>query len=175
MRQIVATLVLVLLLAACTVQQPILVTRTAPANSQNCIYVWATQSLPDLTEKVQSAIDAADLTGVSATADAYGENCIDPQTNKALSFASMETDFQITAQVADLTNMDNLGVVLEKILSVLDTFPVGKIPGPQPGYIAISFQSGKAESNLSFTASAGKSARLLGLHGAALIEELRKK
>jgi len=170
-----ATLLLILLLAACTVPQSNPVTRTAPANSRNCIYIWATQPLPDLSEKVQSAINAASLTGVSATAESYGENCIDPQTNKVRGFTSLETDFHITAQVADLTNKDNLGGLLEKILSVLDAFPAGKIPGSQPGYIAISFMSGKAESNLSFAASAGKSARLLGLHGTALFEKLQKK
>ena len=87
----------------------------------------------------------------------------------------METDFHITAKVTDLTNTDNLGGLLEKILSVLDAFPVGKIPGPEPGTINISFQTGKAESNLSFTAVAWKSVRQLGLHGAALIEKLQKK
>jgi hypothetical protein len=175
MRQTVAMLCSVLLLAACSGPQPVPVTRIATANSQNCSYSWATQALPDLTEKVQSAINAAGLKGASATAVAYGENCIDPQTNKTLGFATMETDFYITVQVADLTNKENLGGTLERILSILDAFPVGKVPGPQPGYIAISFQAGKDESNLSFTVLAGKSARLLGLHGAALFEKLQKK
>jgi len=175
MRQTVAMLLSVLFLAACTVPQSIPDTAAAPASSQNCTYAWATQPLPDLTTKVQSAITAAGLTGVSATAEAYGENCLDPQTNQPRGFATMETDFHITAQVADLTNMDDLGALLEKVLFVLDAFPVGKIPGPQPGYIAISFQSGKAESTLGFTAAAGKSARQQGLHGAALFEKLQKK
>ena len=175
MHRTVATLILILLLAACTVPQSIPATRIATTSSQNCMYVWATQALPDLTEKVQSAIHAAGLTGVRVTAEAYGEDCIDPQTNKTRSFSTMETDFRITAQVVDLTNLDNLGGLLEKVLSILDAFPVGKVPGPQPGNIAISFQSGKAESNLNFTVLAGKSARLLGLHGAALFEKLQKK
>ena len=175
MHRTVATLVLVLLMAACTVPYSTPATRTAPTNPQNCAYVWATQSLPDLTEKVQSAINAAGLAGVNATAEAYGENCIDPQTNLPRSFATLETDFHITAQASDLANTDKLGELLEKILSVLDGFPVGKIPGPQPGIINISFRAGEAESNLSFTGAAGKSARKLGLHGAALFEELQKK
>ena len=175
MRKTFATFFIVLLLAACTVPQSTPDTRTAPANSQNCAYVWATQPLPDLTAKVQSAVNAAGLTGVSVSAEAYGENCIDPQTNKVVDFATMETDFRFTAQVADLKNLENLGVVLEKVLIVLDAFPLGKIPGPQAGYINISFQSGKDESNLSFTAAAGKSARILGLRGAALFNKLQKK
>jgi hypothetical protein len=175
MHKTFAVLFSVLLLAACGVPPSIPGSLTAPANSQNCAYVWNTQPLPDLTEKVQSAIDAAGLSDVKANAQAYGEDCIDPQTNKPSGFATMETDFRITAQVADITDFDNMGGLLEKVLFVLDAFPLGKIPGPQPGYINISFQSGKSELNLSFTAAAGKSARQQGLHGAALVEKLQKK
>jgi len=175
MRKTFVVLFSVLLLTACSVDRSIPGSRTSPANSQNCAYVWDTQPLPDLTEKLQSAIDAAGLLGVKATAEAYGEDCIDPQTNIPRGFATMETDFYITAQVADITDMDNLGGLLEKVLSVLDAFPLGKIPGPQAGYINFSFQSGKAETNLRFTASAGNAARLQGLHGAALVEKLQKK
>jgi hypothetical protein len=166
---------IILLLAACTFLQSTPATRTATADSQNCFYAWATQPLPDLTEKVQSAINAAGLKDVSATALAYGENCVDPRTNQPRGFTIMETDFHISAKVADLTKINNLGGLLEKILAVLDAFPPGKIPGPQPGTIAISFQSGKAEAHLSFTISAGKSARLLGLHGEELFEKLKEK
>ena len=126
----VATLFLVLLMAACTVPYSTPATQTAPTNSQNCAYVWATQPLPDLTEKVQAAINAAGLAGVNATAEAFGENCIDPQTNKTRSFATMETDFHITAKVTDLTNTDNLGKLLEKILPVRGWLPGGKDSRP---------------------------------------------
>jgi hypothetical protein len=175
MRQFVAMLFTVLLLAACTVPRSIPETHTAPAISQNCAYAWATQPLPDLTAKVQSAIQAAGLKDIRASAEAYGENCLDPQTGKVLGFATMETDFRFTAQVADLTDLEELGTVLEKVLIVLEAFPLGKIPGPQAGYIAITFQSGKDQVAISFTAPAGESARMQGLHGAALFEKLQKK
>ena len=175
MRKTFAILFSVVLLAACTVPQSNPGARNAPANSQKCSYAWATQPLPDLTSKVQSAFNAAGLQDIQASAQAYGENCIDPKTNKVLGFATMETDFHISKKMADLTNREDLGGALEKILIVLDALPLGMIPGPQAGYINISFQSGKDESNLSFTASAGKSARMLGLHGAELFEKLKQK
>ena len=175
MRQIFATLLCVLILAACTAPHSIPETRTAPANSQNCIFTWATQPLPELTAKVQAAINAAGLTGVSANAEAYGENCNDSQTNKLIRFSTLETDFFITVKVANLTDTDKMGNLLDKILVVLDTFHAGKIPGPQTGSIAVSFRVGSEELNLMFTVPAGKTARSLGLHGAALLEELQKK
>jgi len=175
MRRIFAILLSVLLLVACTVLQSIPDTRTAPATSQNCIFAWATQPLPDLTAKVQAAINAAGLTGVSASAEAYGENCNDSQTNKLIHFSTLETDFFITVKIANLTDKDNLGNLLEKILAVLDSFPPGKIPGPQAGKVNISFETGSDTLNLMFSVPAGKTARSLGLHGAALLEELQKK
>jgi hypothetical protein len=175
MLKTVATFFTILLLAACSLPPSTPETQTAPANSRNCSYVWATQPLPDLTAKVQSAFNAAGLKDIQASAQAYGENCIDPQTNKIIRFSSMETDFRITVPVADLTNIDNLGSLLEKILVVLDTFPAGKVPGPRPGNIYIFFQSGSENLNLMFTAAAGKTARSLGLHGAELLKELQKK
>ena len=174
MRQFFAILLSVLILAACTVPQSIPDTPTVSANSQNCIYAWATQPLPELSEKVQAAISAAGLTGVNANVEAYGENCIDSQTNRSVRFSTLETDFYIIVKVANLTDEDNMGNFLEKILVVLDTFPAGKIPGPQPGNIAVSFRTGSDELNLLFTVSAGKSARLQGLRGAKLLEKLQK-
>jgi hypothetical protein len=175
MRQNLAGLFAVLILAACAIPQSVPEIPTVPANSQPCMYVWGNQALPDLSAKVQSAFNTAGLKDIQASAEAYGENCVNPQSNKVRGFATIETDFHITVKVAEFTNTDDLGELLEKILVILDAFPVGKIPGPQPGYISITFQSGKAEWTLSFTASAWKAARLLGLHGAALFEKLQKK
>jgi hypothetical protein len=146
-----------------------------PANSQDCYFNWATQPLPDLSAEIQTAINAAGLRGVLVTAEAYGENCIDAQTNEPVSFATLETDFRIVATITNLNNKDNLGNLLEKILDVLDDFPAGKIPGAQPGYIFVSFRTGSDEINMSFTVTAGNSARAQGQHGKALLEELQNK
>jgi hypothetical protein len=175
MRKIVAILIPVLLLAACNLPRATPDLGTAPGNSQNCAYEWTTQPLPDLSAQVQAAMSAARLTGIRASAEAYGENCIDAQTNQPVSFSALETDFRITMKVSDLSNKDDLGNSLEKILAVLDGFPPGKIPGPQAGTINVSFESGGDTLNLTFSVTAGKSARSLGLHGAALLEELQKK
>ncbi len=175
MRRIIAILLTVIILAACNFPTRTPELESPPVNPQNCAFSWASQPLPDLSNQVQSAVDAARLKGVKATAEAFGENCYDSQTNKAVSFATLETDFHVTAKVNDLTDKDDLGNLLEKILIVLDSFPTDKIPGQQAGYISVSFQSGNDELNLMFIVTAGKSARTQGLHGAALFDKLNKK
>jgi hypothetical protein len=179
MRKIIALLLPIFILAACNFPyvspDPGVPPATDTPAGQPCAFMWATHPLPELSAKVQAAINAAGMTGVLATAEAFGENCNDAQTNKPVSFGAIETDFRITVKVTDLTNKDDLGNLLEKILVVLDDFPSGKIPGPQPGYVNISFQAGSDELNLMFIVTAGKSARALGLHGAALLEELQNK
>jgi hypothetical protein len=174
-RKFLASILTVILLAACNLPHstPDIVPTTA--SSQNCFFTWDSQSLPGLTTKVQSALNAAGLTGVSANVQAYGENCTDPRTNKPVSFSTLETDFYITVKIANLTDKAAMGNLLEKILVVLDAFPVGQIPGPQPGNIAVTFQAGSDRLNLVFTVPAGKSGRQKGLHGAALIDNLQKK
>ena len=179
MRKIFIPVLLLFLLTACNLPRAIADPHpsfaTDTPSDQPCYFNWATQPLPDLSTQIQAAMNATGLTGVSAIAEAYGENCYDAKTDQPVGFGAIETDFHITVKVAELTNKDDLGNLLEKILVVLDGFPIGKIPGSEPGYIGVSFQTGNDELNLSFTAKAGKSARDQGLHGAALFEELQNK
>lgn len=165
------------LLAACNIPRPTAVpmtVRDTPTN-QPCYFNWATQPLPDLSKQVQAAMDSADLKGITATAEAFGENCYDNQTNQPVSFSAIETDFRITMKVASLEDKDELGNLLEKILTILDKFPIGSLPGSQPGYLFVTFRSGDQEMHLSFLMENGKAAREKGLYGAALLEELQKK
>jgi hypothetical protein len=122
---------------------------------------------------VQSALDAAGLNGVTASAEAFGENCINA-SGEVDHFAAMETDFRVRVEVQDLTDTAALGNLLERILVVLDTFPPGSTPGPQPGYIGVRFVHETEEINLWFTVPSGESARALGLHGAELFNEMHK-
>jgi hypothetical protein len=119
-------------------------------------------------------MDRAGLTNVAASAEAYGENCYGEKTNEVIYFAAMETDFRLTLAVKSLDDEQLLGDFLERILTVLDAFPAGSIPGPQPGYIGVTFQSGNEEMHLWFKVPEGESARSRGLHGAELLEALRK-
>ena len=168
-------LLLTMLLAACNLPGPTApVTETPGAGYTQCAWNWATQPLPELSAQVQSALEAAGLTGITASAEAYGENCI-TATGVVDHFAAMETDFRITVQVASLSDLEALGALLEQILVVLDTFPPGATPGPNAGYVGVAFQTGNEDLNLWFTAYDGESARALGLHGSALLEKIQNK
>jgi hypothetical protein len=176
MRKLIPQLLFIFLLASCALPRfkPTAGPTSTALPQTQCAWNWATQPLPELSFKVEAGIQAAGLKDVTVNSDAYGENCI-TTAGKVDHFTAMETDFHITAKVADLTDIDDLGNLLEKILVVLDDFPAGKVPGSQPGYINISFQTGSDELNLVFIITAGKSARMRGYHGAVLFEELQKK
>lgn len=169
---------LLLLLAACnlpglpTTERPPTETPTATVTYPECGWQWATQGLPELSFQVEQALRAGGLPVLSARAEAYGENCIDGRTGQVAYFTAMETDFKLTLEVRDLEDDAALGDLLEQTLIVLDGFPPGATPGPQPGYIGITFQAGAGERRLWFTVTDGESARALGLHGAALLAEL---
>jgi hypothetical protein len=174
MRKLIHLLLIISLLAGCSklrIKRTPEPTSTDLPNTQ-CAWNWATQALPELSARVEANMRAGGLTDITARAEAYGENCIN-SAGKVDSFAALETDFHIIAKVGDLTNKDNLGNLLEKILRVLDAFSTGEIPGSEPGYINVSFQAGSDELNIMFTVTAGKSARALGVHGAALLDVLQ--
>ncbi len=172
-------LLLTLLLVACNLPRPMADVPTAPPTNtssyQNCYYNWATQPLPDLSKKVQAAMDSAGLKGVTAKAEAFGENCIDAQTLKVVGFGAMETDFRVAVEVPDLTNRDELGNLLERILIVLDEFSTGSTSGLRAGYVGVRFKSGDQELNLWFLVDYEKTVRGQGLHGAELVEKLMTK
>jgi hypothetical protein len=150
-------------------------TPTATIGYTQCYWNWATEALPEVTVQVQAAMDAALAVPVTATAEAYGEDCIDSATNEVAYFAAMETDFRVTVQVDGLGDREALGELAEQILVVLDGFPTESTPGPQPGYVGITFVAGTEELRLWFTQVDGESARALGLHGAALLDELENR
>jgi hypothetical protein len=146
-----------------------------PPSSQDCYFNWATQSLPELSAEVQAAMEKAGLKGVTAVAEAYGENCYDSQTNKVVYFATLETDFLIDMDVPSLRDAEALGQSLDEILIVLDQFPADSTPGPQSGYVGVVFKAGTEAMRLWFLQEKGIAAREQGLHGAALLEEVQKK
>ena len=75
---------------------------TDPSDYTQCGWKWNTRPLPDLTDEVQAGLDAAGIQGATAIVYAFGEDCFDPQTGTVLRFATLETDIDITLEVANL-------------------------------------------------------------------------
>ena len=103
---------------------------------EGCAFVWASHELPDLSQKVQSALQKLD-SSITASASAYGEDCVYADGHST--FGTMETDFRVQAQVKDLKNEKILGDWIAKIMTVIEQLPSDQVPGAQPGLVDIKF------------------------------------
>lgn len=139
-----------------------------------CGFIWARKSLPELSGQLRVKLDEAGLTVIAASAEAYGEDCLYSDGTLAY-FAAMETDYRVTLSVNDLIDTGALGSLLERTLVVIDGFPVTETPGPNPGYIGISFQAGEQIENLWFQRAKSDQLRAQGLSGVELYEALKAR
>ena len=137
-----------------------------------CGWVWASRPLPELSTQVRAALDDAGIAADSARAVAFGEDCVDAQTNEVRRFAAMQTDFHVTLPVDDAEDLEALGASVAGVLAVLDGFPPNDTPGPRHGQVRITFVAGEEKVALSFTHLEAVKAREQGLGGAALLEAL---
>lgn len=121
---------------------------TVPSsNPQDCGYQWAQQSLPELSSTFQQSIQALQPEAV-AGAFAFGENCM--HTDGTATFLPMETDFNITLHIDDMSNESDLGEWIVKVMQVIQNIPTDQIVGPQPGKVTISFQSPTDQKYINF-------------------------
>jgi len=138
-----------------------------------CSFVWARESLPDLSKDFKEALKDVQ-SQANGYAEAYGENCMDSQGN-VVRFLAMETDFYVTLEVKDLQDRQALGELIEQVLDVAAKFPVEDTPGPQPGYVGITFEAPGDELHLWFTQSDAETAIENGLHGGELFDALQTR
>lgn len=146
---------------------------TATTEYTQCAYMWANQSLPELSAQVQAAMQAEVQPQAVARADAYGEDCVAPDGTRA-GFAAMQTDYYITLSVSDLDDTQTLGSLAEAVLEALVAFPVGSTPGPNPGYVGIRYIAGDQERSLWFPRREGEALLAQGARGAALFNALNE-
>ncbi|MDQ2691795.1 MAG: hypothetical protein M3Y68_07185 [Chloroflexota bacterium] len=151
---------LALILSACSIpvtpMQPVPATDPAtpsptptfPPDSQNCGYQWAYQDLPELSSSFQGSIQELQAEA-QASAFAYGENCVLPDGTVA-QFLPMETDFNVTLQVADLADENALGEWIVNVMQVIEGIPDDQIVGPRPGRVSMTFQSAGSQQVINF-------------------------
>ena len=103
-----------------------------------CAYQWAYEDLPDLSSEFQRSIQELQPEA-KAGAFAFGENCV--HADGSADFIPMETDFNITLQVNDLSSEDELGAWIVKVMQVIENIAPDQIVGPRPGRVSIEFRS----------------------------------
>jgi len=126
---------------------PATLTPTPSSGFGNCGYQWAQKDLPELSAEFQQAIRELQ-SEAQANAFAFGEDCVYADGTKT--FTAMETDFNITLQVNDLTNEGDLGEWIMKVMRVIENIPNEKIEGSRPGRVSLAFQAGNEQQFVNF-------------------------
>ncbi len=112
-----------------------------------CGYQWAYKDLPDLSSKFLQAIQQLQPSA-QANAFAFGEDCV--YADGHADFIAMETDFNITLQATNITDANECGEWVVKIMQVILDLPKDEIMGPRPGRVSMSFQAGSEQKNFNF-------------------------
>jgi len=118
-----------------------------PSYPQDCGYQWAQQALPELSTQFQESIRALQPEA-QATAFGFGENCV--HTDGTSTFLPMETDFNVTLPVGDLSDDAALGEWIVKVMQVIQNIPPEQIIGPGPGRVSIFFESNGQRQGITF-------------------------
>jgi hypothetical protein len=146
---------------------------TLEAQYKPCYYVWANNSLPEISSEFQTAVDAI-LPGAEASASAYGENCV--ADDGSFTFGAMETDFYVKISVRDISNETDLGGIIERVLTlIIDQFPRPHVPGGQDGFVEFTFSPGPGQRIVRVPIPTAKEFLAQGLHGNALFQAMVKQ
>jgi hypothetical protein len=133
-----------------------------------CFYVWASHDLPELSQKLQGALQAANAT-MSGSASAYGEDCVYADGHR--DFSAMETDFRIRMKVVDFKDEETLGNGIARTMSVIDTWPTADLAGGRAGRVDFSFYTADSQ-ELRVTVDVGKYHGVAGGIGGAQLFRL---
>jgi hypothetical protein len=115
---------------------------------EQCGYQWAYQDLPELSGDFLQFLQQLQPEA-QGNAFAFGENCIRGDGSVAR-FIPMETDFNITLQVSDLTSEADLGEWIVKVMQIIESIPPDRIIGPRPGRVSMIFQSNGEQKPVTF-------------------------
>jgi len=120
---------------------------TAAPEYPGCAYQWAYEDLPKLSSDFHKSIQGLQA-GAQAGAFALGENCV--HADGSATFTAMETDLNVTLQVADLANDAELGEWIVNVMQIIENIPRDQIVGPRPGRVSVAFQANSEQKFLNF-------------------------
>lgn len=140
------------------------------ATAAPCAWSWHRETLTDITQAVQNALDEA---AIDAEADVYafGETCGGSGTQGR--FAAMETDFDFIIVVDDITDTATMGNIAAGILQIIVNYPPDETPGPNPGRIIFMFSDDDERMNVTVRYDSAVDAMEAGLTGTDLFEALQ--
>ncbi len=78
------------------------------ATEPPCAWMWASQPLTEQNTIVQAALDAAGAQAVTFEASAFGENCVDGETQEVRSFIARDVVFRLTVAGSDAAALGDL-------------------------------------------------------------------
>jgi hypothetical protein len=149
--------------------------QAAMVDDTQCGYQWATQPLPDVTNKLQQRLEKQNTLAAEVNAAAYGENCFLADGTIAR-FLAKQTDLYFKVPVTDLEDTQKLGELTESVILFAEDIPADTLIGPNEGYLQINFLSPVGQmASLWFQASAGRAALDQGLKGADLYNKLSNR
>ena len=122
-------------------------TPTSESYSRDCGYQWAQKDLPELSGQFQQAIQELQPEA-KANAFVFGEDCVYADGHAV--FSAMETDFNVTLRISDLSNESDLGEWILKVMQVVENIPSEKIEGPRPGRVSLEFRSASEQKFVNF-------------------------
>ena len=105
-------------------QQPNKNESTITPDNESCGYQWAYKDLPELSNNFLQAVQQLQPSA-QANAFAFGEDCI--HADGHADFIAMETDFNITLQITDLTDANECGEWVVQIMQVITNIPRKKL------------------------------------------------
>lgn len=130
-------------------QPPGVAITDSPSYPEGCGYQWAYQDLPELSGRLLLSIQQLQPEA-QASAFAFGENCTGQDGVTVQRFIPMETDFNVTLQVADLSNEAELGQWIVEIMQVIQAIPADEVIGPRPGRVTLIFQADGEQEAVNF-------------------------
>lgn len=172
-----AIFLIIFMLSACsfpgTTAEPEMVEPSQESDSGECAFMWANKPLPELSDELNQALQEK-LPEAEGYAQAYGENCVTAEGD-VVRFHAMETDYYLTITVKSLEDKRTLGKLVEDVMKVLAQFPTDGTPGPQPGYISITFQAPNDSFLLRVMRTEVESTLESGIRGEELFNALQEK
>ncbi len=141
------------------------------ATTVPCAWSWHRESLPDITQAVQNALDEAEI-NAEVDVYAFGEICSAPGTQGR--FAVMETDFDFTIVVEDINDTATMGDIAADILQIIVNYPPDETPGPNPGRIIFMYSNDDERINVMVRYNHAMDRLEAGLTGTDLFNALQE-